>query len=232
MRLPHPPASRHTSTLLWLVMATGLAAAQTTGYHQAADGRWRPLPAMVDASGGGSTFTVDPGQLRAGRTTFVLNAESGVVLDDAQPPLLMGVKLDGRPLTLAPKTDLDGLPSLPETLVVALRDGENRLPASALSLRVVARIGPLLRLPERFDNTVELRAADASPARNTLVASRRFRRLGPVSADPTLLVDSCYQGYKDTSVLLDGQLMTPGETTVGVTWASQEAPGDHWVVIA
>jgi hypothetical protein len=98
--------------------------------------------------------------------------------------------------------------------------------------RITAQVGDLLRQPQRLENRLELRIADAAPEAHYLTASWRFFHLGPVTADPLVLVDSCYAGYEKLEVLTDGKVMTPGETTVGVSWASQEVPGDHWVVFA
>jgi hypothetical protein len=242
---------------LWGLTAGVAAAGPPLVYYQAADGHWRPLAARLDPQRALLTFSLDPARLRDGRTIIVPSPGPGVNLDDRTAPALFAAKLDGRALPAkSSDTDLDWLPSLPAELVVAVRDPENALlpaslavsvnghplPAARVRLaftgqdhrtaRITAQVRDLLRQPPRLENRLELRIADAAPEAHYLTASWRFRHLGPVTADPLVLVDGCYAGYERLDVLTDGKLMTPGETTVGVSWASEEVPGDHWVVLA
>ncbi|MEN6544728.1 MAG: hypothetical protein ABFE07_01655 [Armatimonadia bacterium] len=223
-------------------------------YFKARDGKWRPLPAKV-SPGGVISFTLDPAQLAAGATTIVLDMPRGINLDDAAAPQLLGLKLDGRALKDAPQVDLDWLPAHPRMLTLAIRDAANPLDRSSLklevngqplapnqmhltladggkSLRLVAPIGDLLSKQGSFVNTISFRLADLSPQQNSLTRTLTYRCLQSVKESPTLLVDSSYGGYEDLKVMTDGKIMTPGQTTYGSTWASQEEPGDHWVVFA
>ena len=44
-----------------------------------------------------------------------------------------------------------------------------------------------------------------------------------------IFCDSVHQGYENVECLIDGELQTPGTTTYGCTWASEETAVDHWV---
>jgi hypothetical protein len=44
-----------------------------------------------------------------------------------------------------------------------------------------------------------------------------------------IFVDSIHPGYEHIECLLDGQLQTPGTTSFGSTWPSEETPVAHWL---
>jgi hypothetical protein len=46
-----------------------------------------------------------------------------------------------------------------------------------------------------------------------------------------IFVDSIFSGYENVECLLDDQLQTPGTTTVGSTWASEETGVAHWLCL-
>ena len=245
---------RRFMLLLTLALVTIAQAHASDIYFKARDGKWRPLPAKV-SPGGIVSFTLDPAQLSFGSTTIVLDMPRGINLDDSQAPELLGLKLDARGVKNAPQVDLDWLPAHPRTLTLAVRDAANPLDLESLklevnnqalqpdqmqvtssdagkSVRLVAPIGDLLCSQGSFLNTISFRLTDLSPQQNSLTRTLTYRHLQSVKENPTLLVDSSYGGYEDLKVLTDGKVMTPGQTTYGCTWASQEQPGDHWVVFA
>lgn len=47
-----------------------------------------------------------------------------------------------------------------------------------------------------------------------------------------IFVDSIFRGYENVECLVDGQFQTPGTTTVGATWASEETGVAHWLCLA
>jgi hypothetical protein len=222
-------------------------------YFKAAGGQWLPLPATTQNDT--LSFTLDPSQIRSGSTMVILGLPQGIKLDDERPPVVTGLKLDGRALKDAAVIDLDWLPESPQKLIVAMADGENPLDADSLvvkvndtvltdeqarlradstgrSARLELSLGDILAKQGRFANRIEWRIADQSPQRNVTSRALTYRWLAEVKDSPTLLAESSYAGYEKLEVLTEGKKMTPGETTYGSTWASEEVPGDHWVVIA
>jgi hypothetical protein len=240
-------------TLVSLILITAAWSAPQSVYFKAANGQWLPLPATSES--GTVSFTLDPSQIKSGSTMIILDLPQGIKLDDERPPVMTGLKLDGRPLKDNAVIDLDWLPAPPQTLLIAMADGENPLDADSLVVKVndtvltreqaqlradstgrngrlELSIGDLLARQGRFANRIEWRIADQSPQRNVTSRALTYRCLGEVKDSPTLLVESSYAGYEKLEVLTDGKMMAPGETTYGSTWASEEVPGDHWVVIA
>lgn len=247
---------RYYLTLAALLLGLGgVGGAERGAYFQAADGSWRPLAARHDTRTRTVSFTLDPAQLRRGATMVVLDPPPGTVLDDREPPLLTGLKLDALACRNTPALDLDWLPAHPTSAVFAFADRANALDPTSLTVRLNGRPLPAGRLrlqsmdtghhvrltvplaalaadDDRLLTTLEVRLADASPQRNTTTHRLTYRCLQRVTGSPALFTDSCCPGYEDLGVLLDGKLMTPGETTYGCTWASVEEPGDHWLVLA
>jgi hypothetical protein len=151
---------------------------------------------------------------------------------------------------------VDWLPAHPDTIAFGVQDVANPLDLSSLqvtvngrplgqgpdvtfksapgarSVTVALRVGGLLRQQGLFRNELSLRLADISPQGNEVAAALRYYCLEGLKQAPAVLTDSAHPGYEDLSVLTDGAIMAPGVTTYGVTWASVEEPGDHWVVLA
>lgn len=236
-------------------LLTALSAAPATIYFKSASGQWQPLPAQSDSARGLLTFSLDPAQLKGGATMVILDLPPGIDLNDEQAPQVLGLKLDGRPLKDAPRLDLDWLPTHPRSLVLGIADRANPLDPASLSVRVNSQplapeqirlkldaggrsgrlelaLDSLLNAQNRFVNTIEVRLADLSPQRNELSRTFVYRCLGEVTDRPTLVAESSYAGYEKLEVLTDGKLISPGQTTYGSTWASEEVPGDHWIVCA
>lgn len=240
--------------LLALAAVLRPAPASEALYFKAANDHWQPLPAKPERDT--LTFTLDPARLKAGRTVLLLSPDPAVNLDDATPPRLTGLKLDDQPLPAdQPAIDLDWLPALPREVVFAAQDAGNLLDRGSLNVLVDGQALAPTRLTyapsdafgkgarvtadltgaftrESVAHSLTLRLTDAAPEHNALLRTLRFHCLGRFTADPLVLVDSCYAGYEKTGVLVDGQHAVPGQTTVGVTWASLEERGDHWVVLA
>lgn len=245
-------------TIVGLVLLATVAAwaAPSSVYFKTADGTWQKLAATCDGARGVITFALDPAKLKGGSTMIVLDLPQGIDLNDEQPPLITGLKLDGRTLKDAPVLDLDWLAAHPQTLTIAVSDARNPLDPASLAVRVngllltsqqarlnftdpghrSARLelalGELLKTQNSFANPLEWRVSDLSPQRNTLSRVLRYDCLGEITQSPTLVAQSSFQGYEDLKVLIDGKIMAPGETTYGSTWAAEEVPGDHWLVMA
>lgn len=243
------------SVLLSLAV-TAWAAPGSTLYFKAADGSWQKLAATCDAARGVITFSLDPAKIKGGSTMIVLDLPQGIDLNDELAPTVSGLKLDGRALKDVPVLNLDWLAAHPQSLTIALSDAHNPLdPASFTarvngllltpqqarltfadaghkSARLELALGELLKTQNSFANTIEWRVSDLSPQRNTLSRVLRYDCLGEVTESPTLVPQSSFVGYADLKVLIDGKMMSPGETTYGSTWAAEEVPGDHWLVMA
>lgn len=246
---------------LILLAAVAGQAAEERAFFRTASGAWQPLACTTDAKTGVVRFTVDPARVRGNTTTVVLNVARGVRLDDDEPPRITGLKVDGRPYPVTKwPLDLDWLPRPPQNIRIGLCDAGNRLDwdsvrlsldGNALDPRAFASygiysdrqpqhaaidlgLGPLLDQPGQLSHTLALSVADRSPQRNRVALALSYSYLAEaaLTESPTILTDSCHQGYEDLKVLTDGVVMTPGKTTYAVTWASAEAPGNHWVVFA
>jgi len=242
--------------LVLLTLTASAWAAPGSLYFKAANGKWLPLAATSDPARGVISFSLDPAQIKGGATMIVFDLPKGIDLNDEQAPVVSGVKCDGAPLRNAPTVDLDWLPVHPQAMTIALTDANNPIDAASLVVRVNGQVltpkqahlafsdkahrtarlqvalGELLKAQNRIDNTIEWRVSDLSPQRNTLTRVLRYRCLGEVTESPTLVAQSSYEGYTDLKVLTDGKMMQPGETTYGSTWAAEEVPGDHWLVMA
>lgn len=241
--------------ILLLALAGAIHAVPIVVHFRHASGKWLPLPCAYDDARGVISFTLDPKLIGSGSTTIVLGEQKGVALDDEVPPRVTGLKLDDHAVKVQPMVDLDWLPEQPKSLTIGVADEANRLDQSSLklqlngkplqsgqyalepakdgkSLRLVLPMRALLGAQPPFLNTIDLRAMDIAPTQNSVNFSLRYRCLGEVTQDPTVLVDSVYPGYEDLNVLTDGKVMQPGVTTYGCTWASEEKPGDHWLVFA
>jgi hypothetical protein len=252
--------SRRFALYLCLILGlTALTAGHAAGrrvFYRAASGAWQPLPSQYDAATSVLRFTVDPAQGAGGVTSVVIDPPAGIRLDDDQPPRFTGLTLDGRAYPTPKSTlDLDWLPAHPDTIVVRAEDAANPLDLASLrvtlngkALRPTAvktaasgdgkaatitlHLSRLLRREGQFRNEVVVRIADASPQRNEASLTLRYCCLQDLKGAPAVLTDSALEGYQDLKLLTDGVIMEPGVTTFGVTWASLEEPGDHWVVLA
>lgn len=236
--------------------ATAGAAAGERVFARSADGSWQPLPCTVEPGSGALRFTLDPAQV-GGESLVVIDPPPGLALDDAEPPRFTGLKFDGRPYPIPRETlDLDWLPAHPEVVTIGLQDAANPLDLSTLrvslngvqlqsmpelcvaaepgvrNVRVTLATGTLLRAQGLFRNEIRVSIADMAPERNEVAASIHYYCLQGLQQVPAVLTDSAHEGYEDLSVLTDGVVMQPGVTTYGVTWASREVAGDHWVVLA
>lgn len=252
--------SRRFAVYLCLALgASALSAGHAAGkrvFYRAASGAWHPLPCQYDAVTSVLRFTVDPAQGADGVTSVVIDPPPGVRLDDDQPPHFATVSVDGKPHSaLQDVLDLDWLPTHPDSLALRAEDAANPLDLSSLrvtlngkALRpsavkvaasrdgraatVTLRVGPILRREGQFRNEVVMRLADISPQRNEASFRLRYCCLQDLKGAPAVVTDSALEGYQDLKLLTDGVIMEPGVTTYGVTWASVEEPGDHWVVLA
>jgi hypothetical protein len=250
--------SRLVLLALCALLAVAAGAAPVAVYYLGANGKWQTLPCRYDSKQGVIIFSLDPAQTKGGRTLILQGLPPGVVLDDNTAPALSQIKLDGRPLphVTAANLDLDWLPAHPREIVFSLADSQNLLDGKSLrvlvngvplegrqlqvrygaashkSAQLVCRVGDLLEKQGKFANVIEMRASDLSPLHNTTTRVLSYHVLGAITENPQVLVDSIYPHYENIQCLVDGKVNPPGETTVGSTWASQDTPGDHWVVLA
>lgn len=224
-------------------------------YYKDAAGQWARATVHPQTNPQVITFELDPSRLAGGRTVVMLGLDPDVQLDDHAPPRLTGIKLDGRPLPLQAVQDLDWLPAHPRALAAGFRDAANRLDPTTLIVRlngqrlpadkvrlvlqpdgrggvVTADLTGAVKSGAPLRNVLEVSLADRSPERLATTVRLTYNHLAQVTGDPQILVDSCFSGYTNTEVLVDGKVPPTDISTVGVTWASEDAAGDHWVVLA
>lgn len=224
-------------------------------YYKDKTDQWVPAVMRTQASASVVTFSLDPSNLTGGRTVIMIGLDPTVAMNDRTPPRLTGLKLDGRPLPLQNPLDLDWLGHQPRTLAVGFRDAENRLDPGSLTVRVNGQRVPTEQMQlalqpdghggvvtvdlaaalsnsKLFHNTIAVTIADRSPEQLATTAQLAYYHLIEVQGDPQIVVDSCFSGYTDVDVLVDGEVQPTNVSTAGVTWASEEVPGDHWVVLA
>lgn len=215
-------------------------------------GLWQP--AQFTQSKGTLTFHLDPGQLGGPTVMLLLDPPAGLNLNDDRAPQLVGLKADGKGLSLASPVDLGTSPTAPKTLLAAFRDVENGIDAASLKVLVDGQLlggrqlqvqpGPrelrvTAALPalEYGRHEIALSVRDTSPQANLATVRVRLQRLDTTNLALAALgakvtVDSCFPGYESLVALNDGVTALPGDTCPNeLTWASAETDTDHWAEV-
>jgi hypothetical protein len=179
--------------LVWLVSVAG--AAPTVAYVRGPDGQWVKLPASEE--GGRVTVVLRPERIGTGTVNLIVNKPGWMVLDDAEPPMVAWLKVNGNEIRVSGECDLGVVGQFPLTLGVGLKDNANplnaqtvqvSLPSSAPGPRLdVSGLGPpkpngrvsveIPRLPPG-DYNVEVTVADLSPQANATTVRFRFKVIG------------------------------------------------------
>ena len=238
---------------LELSISFGRDAAEIKVQSPGAKGAWiKPAGGAWRQCAGPGALSVPLSELPGGEFAVLVDKPDSLDLNDAAAPEVEAVTVDGR--ELAAPWDLGFVDSPPKAISVRFRDELNAIDADGVQVaaddRPVARdevvfraegtagraamvscdLAGLLTGERSGARTVRVAASDihfATPSAEAVVTFRTapdFRK-----ADGTgVLVDSVHKGYEDLSVLFDGKGMTPGKTTYGCTWASQEEAGVHW----
>lgn len=210
-----------------------------------AAGAWRQCAAT-------GALTIPLAELPGGEFAVLVDKPDSLDLNDSAAPEVESVTVDGEEVS-AP-WDLGYVGSLPKAIAVRFRDALNPIDPAAVQVvaddrpvardKVVSRaqgtagrtatvscdLAGVLKTERSGVRTLRVAASDihfATPAAEAVV---KFRTEPDFTlADGTgMLVDSVHKGYEDLSVLFDGKGMTPGKTTYGCTWASEEEAAAHW----
>jgi hypothetical protein len=212
-------------------------------------GTWQPLAATV--SDGKMSLTLDPAKLGGSNLTLILNPSPDLVLDDYEPPVIIGIKLDGQPLKIAGHLKLGNVTRVPEELRVGFKESHNQL-STPLQATLNGRPVPLtvklisprqalaiLNLPtlEYGRHKMQITATDNSPQQNAATAVVSFTYYDPTNlalatSGATTAVSSSFSGYEGLTPLNDGVFELPGDSCGSdLTWASAEVSEDHWAMV-
>ncbi len=239
-------------------LALTLPAAPEEDGHwvRAAGGKWVRVKAQ--AQDGSLTFHLDPAQWAGGETVLVVSKPKGVDLSDATAPKVTQLAVDGKAVADAPVVDLGWRTAAPAQIAWQIEDA-GRLDLAGLSIsangaplvpgktgltltpsadgrKATIRLVPaqVPGIAAQAEARIALSVADSAPNRNTLERAAVYHLLLPPPAGKTVeaRTDSCFANYT-ADPLIDGKPMEPGSgSTVGVTWASEEASTPHWVLLA
>ncbi|MFP3904067.1 MAG: discoidin domain-containing protein, partial [Armatimonadota bacterium] len=199
----------------------------------------------------------NPGQLGGTEIFMVINPPADLVLDDSKPPLLLGVKADGKPLVNKNRQDLGRMLEPPATLTFGVADRENaldlqsvqvtfdgsQLPAERVSIEQISRrqakITADIAVDEYGTHEVQLRVADRSPETHELQVQVAFEKIAgdnyvrPESGKAEVRVDSYFANYPSLEPLTDGYKILSGAGAGNdVTWASAENEQPHWIEVS
>lgn len=173
-----------------ILLSCSLAFAQGS-FYRAADGAWKPLKATTTAQI--TKFTLAPEDIGGGSTLIVVNKPKWMVLDDAEPPAIVKILLDGQARTLE-ELDLGAVAAAPGELALAIKDDKNPLdvdgvrvtldnqpvPAAQVTIAKLTPDGKSLRIAAKVGTVAEARhvltvlVSDMAPERNTTTLSLKF----------------------------------------------------------
>jgi len=224
-------------------------------FIKAGDGQWQP--AEYELKNDRIVFHLRPAELGSSDIMLLLNPPADLDIYDRNPPVLIGLKVDDRALPTKPSVHLGASNQAPQLIRVGVADSENaldlksveakfddlRVPDDAVVLQSAApnkaTISLQLRNVEYGRHRAMISVADASPQVNTLQVQVAFDRVDTTNfllaalADVKMRTDSCFGGYESLVPLNDGFKDLNGiHCQNDVSWASVEAPGDHWVEVA
>lgn len=222
-------------------------------YCRYGDGPWQPAGLRRD--GRVLLLDLDPAVSGRSRCRLLLDPPPWQVIGDTCAPVVLGVKVDGRPVKAGVEQELGTVAAPPRSLRFGVADIENPLDVDRVAVSidgdaadpsqvVVERIGERqvrisVRLPEMVygDHVVAVGVTDRAPEPNVLKATVRFRTAAAgncalASEGATIAVDSALDGYESPVALNDGAARLPGHACLNdVSWASAEMPGDHWIEV-
>ncbi len=166
-----------------------------TVHVRGADGHWIEIEAQTD--GDIVSFTITPEQAAGGRALVVINKPDWMVLDDAEPPRVIGYTLGDETIELSPGAAIElGAVGDGTRISLDIADNANPIDVNSLALRVTGgaeatfqvteedREGhsavvelDLSRLgPGAYDGTITV--ADLAPSGNTAELPVRFSIFG------------------------------------------------------
>ncbi len=223
-------------------------------FIKAGKGQWHP--AEYELQEDRIVFHLQPAKLGGSDIMLLLNPPAGLDIHDNNPPALTGLKVDTRSLPTEKIVHLGVTDEPPHMVRIGAADAENALDLGSVSAELdelavrdkdiriqstdasKATVSVWLRDVEYGRHRAIVSIADASPQVNTLqvvvafdyVDSTNF--LHAALGDIKLKTDSCFSNYEVLEPLNDGfKDLTGVHCQNDVSWASAEAPGDHWVEV-
>lgn len=249
---------RLISTSSYLQAQVAISAADLgqdiVAYRKAGDGPWRPV--SFHKRDGTVVLDIVPEAYGASKVHFLMNPRPGVDLNDQKPPLLLGVKVDGRGLAALMNQHIGVMPKAPELLAIGVADRENALDLDSVDVtvngevvdekqvtveRVSARQATInVRLGEIIGygkHRLAVSVSDDAPLGNRLTVALSFDTFDATNyalaaQGATLSVDSCMGNYESLVSLNDGVCYpaAPGRLN-DVSWASADNASDHWIEV-
>ncbi len=227
-------------------LALPAGAPQGGDFYRAPGGAWKALETRREADRP-VVFALTPGQCSAAGTVDVLlGRPEWMALEDAQPPRVTGLSVDGTPRAVeGAALALGTLPGSGAVIDLALADDANPLSAEALRLHLTPAPGAALQVetaiaapPGRTGRIVlrlkdlppgayrgELRLSDRAAAVNEAVYSLSFEVFGiGVSADRQEIslvgagADYRFRPDQERQLLLPGDIWAKLTTRHGSTW--------------
>jgi hypothetical protein len=173
-----------------MLLVASLAVAQGS-FYKAADGTWKPL--KTTAAGATTKFTLAPEDIGGGSTLIVVNKPKWMVLEDAEPPAVVKVLLDGEERK-PEELDLGVVTKAPGELAFAIKDDKNPLdaedvrvtldgqplPAAQVAIVKLTPDGKSLRVAAKLGTVAEARhvlavsVSDLAPERNSAALTLKF----------------------------------------------------------
>ena len=221
------------------------------------DGRWHPVKGAMGKGDIRLAFSV--GDLSDGEVLVALGCPADIVLDDHEPPKVVGVVLDQTPCSPGATLDLGTLDAPPDHISVTFQDEANALLPASTRVTIAGdcrrpgesgvawtpgdspRTGTVEITPGAFpvearsgEQSIEVCVDDVALDRVAGTCTIRYHWVPPYTLPDgrRLSVDSVTdaEGWQDWWVVADGVHMdASGKTTAGLTWLSQPHNRAHWI---
>ncbi len=245
----------HIQTMGTLQVSLPSTAASGDVLYRSRDG-WAPL--LTSRTPGALNFTLSSTDLTHGSTTVTTSVRPWVNLEDAGPPRVVSISVDGRDFGATTRLDLGGVEVCPQTMTFEIADADNWLRTKSYEVSskgrtfrpsdtpvTLERLTPQrsrlrLQIPDMIGglgpmNVITVSADDWALDSEDLNCAVIFRHVEPHTLDDgtRLAVDSVTdnKAWADWTVVADGTKMdSSGGTTAGKTWLSEANDAPHWIV--
>ena len=236
-------------------LSIGASSDEIHVFMKARGGKWQQ--ADYELRDGRIRVWPDPKKLGGNEILLIINPPADLDIFDERPPILLGIKADGKPLPSVSDLSLGQTLTPPRVVTWGVADRENaldlgslrvvldgelikdeRISVTPVSARQVAVCLDLQNL-QYGEHEIEVTIADAFPQSNELhlrasvdkVAGTNYVRTA--SGEVEVTVDSHYETYyPSVAPLTDGFSQLTGEGAGNdVTWASAENDQPHWIEI-
>ncbi len=107
--------------------------------YRDASGRWAPL-LHAQQAGGVLTFTLSPDQMAGGSTTVLVNKPKWLNANDAAPPQLLKILVDGKPAALHSDIRLGWIDAPPRSVELHVADDLNPIDPASVRAEVDGRV--------------------------------------------------------------------------------------------